>query len=78
MQLLSIIVQVGRVIPPRLVAVSKNQSVEKVQWAYQEGLRHFGENYVSAVNVPHNMDVNISAKTMRETSDVIKPFRTTY
>ena len=40
--------QVGRVIPPRLVAVSKNQSVEKVQWAYQEGLRHFGENYVSA------------------------------
>lgn len=51
MQLLSIIVQVGRVIPPRLVAVSKNQSVEKVQWAYQEGLRHFGENYVSAVDV---------------------------
>lgn len=26
------------------------------------------------VNVPYNMDVNISAKTMRETSDVIKPF----
>ena len=48
MQPLSIIMQVGRVIPPRLVAVSKNQSVEKVQWAYQEGLRHFGENYVSA------------------------------
>lgn len=61
MQPLSIIMQAGRVTPPRLVAVSKNQSVEKVQWAYQEGLRHFGENYVSAawgcVNVPYNMGV---------------------
>lgn len=32
---------------PRLVAVSKKQPVEKVTWAYRQGLRHFGENYVS-------------------------------
>ena len=32
---------------PRLVAVSKKQPVEKVVWAYRQGIRHFGENYVS-------------------------------
>ena len=31
---------------PRLVAVSKKQPLEKVQWAYHQGLQHFGENYV--------------------------------
>ncbi|XP_065919292.1 pyridoxal phosphate homeostasis protein-like [Dysidea avara] len=36
----------GRTVPPRLVAVSKRQPVQKVQAAYAEGLRHFGENYV--------------------------------
>lgn len=37
----------GRDVPPRLVAVSKKQPVEKIQLAYREGgLRHFGENYV--------------------------------
>lgn len=34
---------------PRLVAVSKKQPVEKIVWAYRQGLRHFGENYVSHV-----------------------------
>ncbi|MCS7027565.1 MAG: YggS family pyridoxal phosphate-dependent enzyme [Bacteroidia bacterium] len=29
-----------------LVAVSKNQPLEKIQQAYQAGHRHFGENYV--------------------------------
>lgn len=43
---LTLFVQVGRTIPPRVVAVSKKHSLEKVQWAYQKGLRHFGENYV--------------------------------
>lgn len=31
---------------PRLVAVSKKQPIEKVTWAYRQGVRHFGENYV--------------------------------
>ena len=35
---------------PRLVAVSKKQPVEKVTWAYRQGVRHFGENYVSLHN----------------------------
>jgi len=29
------------------VAASKAQPVEKIMWAYSQGLRHFGENYVS-------------------------------
>ena len=38
--------------PPRLVAVSKKQSIEKIQLAYREGgLRHFGENYVRTMVV---------------------------
>lgn len=32
---------------PRLVAISKKHPVEKVTWAYKQGIRHFGENYVS-------------------------------
>jgi len=43
---LTFFVQAGRTVPPRVVAVSKKHSLEKVQWAYQKGLRHFGENYV--------------------------------
>lgn len=31
---------------PRLVAVSKTKPVELIRTAYDEGLRHFGENYV--------------------------------
>lgn len=31
---------------PRLVAVSKTKPPELVQWAYESGQRHFGENYV--------------------------------
>ena len=42
--------QAGRVTPPQLVAVSKTQPVCKVQAAYQEGLRHFGENYVQELH----------------------------
>lgn len=34
---------------PRVVAVSKKQPVEKIQMVYEEGIRHFGENYVSGV-----------------------------
>ncbi len=41
--------QEGRVHPPRMVAVSKMQPVEKIQAAYDEGIRHFGENYVCLV-----------------------------
>lgn len=37
---------------PRLVAVSKKQPVEKVVWAYRQGVRHFGENYVSHLHKP--------------------------
>ena len=41
--------------PPRLVAVSKKQPVEKIQLAYREGgLRHFGENYVRVVSFTGN------------------------
>lgn len=40
----------GRVAPPRLVAVSKAQPLCRVQTAYQEGLRHFGENYVQELH----------------------------
>ena len=29
------------------MAVTKTHGVEKVQWGYRQGLRHFGENYVS-------------------------------
>ncbi|XP_050459405.1 pyridoxal phosphate homeostasis protein [Cataglyphis hispanica] len=32
---------------PRLVAVSKLQSVESILFAYEAGQRHFGENYVN-------------------------------
>ena len=32
--------------PPRLVAVSKTKPAEVIQWAYDSGQRHFGENYV--------------------------------
>ena len=39
--------QCGAESVPRLVAVSKTHGVERVQWAYSQGLRHFGENYVS-------------------------------
>lgn len=41
--------------PPRLVAVSKTHGVERVSWAYQQGLRHFGENYVSKRDVNENL-----------------------
>ena len=34
---------------PRLVAVSKTKPVELILRAYQEGQRHFGENYVQAL-----------------------------
>ena len=34
---------------PRLVAVSKKQPVEKIVWAYGQGVRHFGENYVRCI-----------------------------
>ncbi|XP_065919642.1 pyridoxal phosphate homeostasis protein-like [Dysidea avara] len=40
----------GRRVPPRLVAVSKKQPVEKIYAAYQGGLRHFGENYVQELS----------------------------
>ena len=38
--------QCGRT-TPLLVGASKKQPVMKIQWAYNQGLRHFGENYVS-------------------------------
>lgn len=41
------VVQAGHSMPPRLVAVSKGQTVDLVQEAYSYGIRHFGENYVS-------------------------------
>jgi uncharacterized pyridoxal phosphate-containing UPF0001 family protein len=31
---------------PRLVAVSKNKSIELIRACYDAGHRHFGENYV--------------------------------
>ena len=39
--------QAGRSLPPRLVAASKGQPVGLIQDAYDYGVGHFGENYVS-------------------------------
>ena len=36
----------SRQLQPRLVAVSKTKPPEMVQWAFESGQRHFGENYV--------------------------------
>ena len=41
--------------PPRVVAVSKRQPVEKIQAVYEEGIRHFGENYVSITRLWFNI-----------------------
>lgn len=43
-------VQCGRSDPPLLVAATKGQPVAKIQWAYAQGVRHFGENYVSQLH----------------------------
>ena len=44
--------------PPRIVAVSKKQSVEKIQLAYREGgLRHFGENYVRTMTFTFSSEI---------------------
>ena len=34
---------------PRLVAVSKTKPLEYIYAAYDNGQRHFGENYVSII-----------------------------
>lgn len=51
--LFTFLLQVGRSMPPRLVAVSKGQPVYIVQEAYSYGARHFGENYVSVHTLCH-------------------------
>ena len=41
--------------PSRVVAVSKTKTPEMIQWAYESGQRHFGENYVQElVEKAHN------------------------
>lgn len=60
--------------PPRLVAVSKKQPVEKIQLAYREGgLRHFGENYVRVVTFTKNAEIRVvflGPRTERQSVDL--------
>ena len=60
--------------PPRLVAVSKKQPVEKIQLAYQEGgLRHFGENYVRTMIFTLSSDIvrySLGPRTERQGMDL--------
>ena len=41
---------------PKLIAVSKLKSTEHIIEAYNEGQRHFGENYVKELVVKSNSE----------------------
>ena len=50
--------QVGRSVPPRIVAVTKGRSTNLVREAYNYGIHHFGENYVSTVYSVDRVKIN--------------------